>query len=87
MNDQRSLGVADMFKLKPCVSLNYANVHCDHPHKGCFDLGAYLSQHISLDKCSSEQTFGKIDTNNWLNISPICCLLRDGTCSSTCHTC
>ena len=42
MNDQRSLGVADMFKLKPCVSLNYANVHCDHHHKGCFDLGAYI---------------------------------------------
>lgn len=31
-----------MFKLKPCVSLNYANMHGNHPHKGCFDLGAYI---------------------------------------------
>lgn len=57
------------------------------PTRGVLTLGLYFSLHISLDKCSSEQTFGKIDTNNWLNISPICCLLRDGTCSSTCHTC
>ena len=49
--------------------------------------GLYFSLHISLNKCSSEKTFGKIDANNWLTISPICCLLRDGTCSSICHTC